>query len=142
MKSKKLASATVLIFETGEEFISTLTQFAKEGPISSGHFTGIGAFSEGSIGYFDWEKKDYLRNEVNEQVEVVSLIGDIALDKGSPKVHAHIVVGRRDGTARAGHLLSGHVRPTLEVVLEDSAGKLQRRFDPESGLALIDLEGN
>jgi hypothetical protein len=141
MKSKKLATATVLIFETGEEFVATLTQFAKERRISSGHFTGIGAFSEASVGYFDWEKKDYLRNEVKEQVEVVSLIGDIALDKGSPKVHAHIVMGRRDGSAMAGHLMSGRVRPTLELVLEDSAGKLQRRFDPESGLALIDLEG-
>lgn len=142
MKSKKLASATILIFETGEEFISTLTQFAKEHGISSGHFTGIGAFSEASIGYFDWGKRDYLRNEVKEQIEVVSLIGDIALDKGSPKVHGHIVVGRRDGSALAGHLMSGRVRPTLELVLEDSSGRLQRRFDSESGLALIDLEAN
>jgi hypothetical protein len=140
MKNKKLESATVLIFETGEEFVFTLTQFAKENRISSGHFTGIGAFSEASIGYFDWEKKDYLRNEVKEQVEVVSLIGDIALDKGSPKVHAHIVMGRRDGSAWAGHLMSGRVRPTLELVLEDPTGKLQRRFDPKSGIALIDLD--
>lgn len=142
MKSKKLSDSTVLIFETGEEFASTLTQFAKEHRISAGHFTAIGAFSDVSLGYFDWEKKDYLRNEVKEQIEVVSLIGDIALDKGSPKVHAHVVVGRRDGSAMAGHLMSGRVRPTLELVLEDSAGRLQRRFDPESGLALIDLETN
>ncbi len=140
MKSKRLESSTVLIFETGEEFVSTLTQFAKERRMSSGHFTGIGAFSEASTGYFDWEKKDYLRNEVKEQVEVVSLIGDIALDKGSPKVHAHIVLSRRDGSAYAGHLMSGRVRPTLELMLEDSTGKLRRRFDPESGIALIDLD--
>ncbi len=140
MKSKQLQSATVLIFETGEEFVSTLTQFARERRISSGHFTGIGAFSEAATGYFDWEKKNYLRNEVKEQVEVVSLIGDIALDKGSPKVHVHIVLGRRDGSAYAGHLMSGRVRPTLELVLEDSTDKLQRRFDPESGIALIDLD--
>jgi len=71
---------------------------------------------------------------------VVSLIGDIALDKGNPKVHAHVVVGKRNGTAMGGHLLEAHVRPTLELVLQDSGEVLRRKFDPESGLALIDLE--
>ena len=140
IKSKKLKSGTVLIFETGDEVISTLTQFAKEHRVAAGHFTAIGAFSDAGIGYFDLEKKDYLKNQVNEQVEVVSLIGDIALDKGEPKVHAHVVVGKRNGAALGGHLLEAHVRPTLELVLEDSGEQLKRKFDPESGLALIDLD--
>jgi uncharacterized protein len=138
MKSTKLATSTVLIFQTGEEFIKTLTAFARENHISAGHFTAIGAFSDAGLGYYDLDKKDYLRNEVKDQVEVVSLIGDIALDKGAPKVHAHVVVGKRDGSAMAGHLLDGHVHPTLELILEDSDGRLQRTFDPQSGLALID----
>jgi hypothetical protein len=140
MKSAKLSNSTVLIFETGEEVIETLTRFAKERHISAGHFTAIGAFSDAGIGYYDWQKKDYLRNEIKEQVEVVSLIGDIAVDNGTPKIHAHVVVGKRDGSAMAGHLLDGHVRPTLELVLDDSSGQLQRRFDPESGLGLIDAD--
>jgi len=77
---------------------------------------------------------------VDEQVEVVSLIGDIALDDGNPKVHAHVVVGKKNGTTMGGHLLEAHVRPTLELVLQDSAEQLKRKFDPASGLALIDLE--
>ena len=80
MKSKKLDSGTVLVFDTGDEVVSTLTKFAKAQRISAAHFTAIGAFSDAGIGYFDWQKKDYLKNQVNEQVEVVSLIGDIALD--------------------------------------------------------------
>jgi hypothetical protein len=140
MKSAKLSNSTVLIFETGEEVIETLTRFAKERHISAGHFTAIGAFSDAGIGYYDWQKKDYLRNEIKEQVEVVSLIGDIAVDNGTPKIHAHVVVGKRDGSAMAGHLLDGHVRPTLELVLDDSSGQLRRRFDPESGLGLIDAD--
>jgi uncharacterized protein len=140
MKSKKLKSETVLIFDTGDEVVSTLTKFAKDHGISAAHFTAIGAFSDAGIGYFDWRKKNYLKNQVNEQVEVVSLIGDIALDDGNPKVHAHVVVGESDGTAMGGHLLEAHVRPTLELVLHDAGEQLKRRFDPESGLALIDLE--
>ena len=139
MKSRKLNSGTVLVFDTGDEVVSTLTRFAREHRIGAAHFTAIGAFSDAGIGYFDLQKKDYLRNQVDEQVEVVSLIGDIALDKGVPKVHAHVVVGKRNGSAMGGHLLEAHVRPTLELVLEESGEQLKRKFDPESGLALIDL---
>lgn len=139
MKSKQLGNGTVLVFDVGDEVVSTLTTFAKDRQISAAHFTAIGAFSDTSIGYFDWEKKDYLKNQVNEQVEVVSLVGDIALDGDNPKVHAHVVVGRKDGTTRGGHLLEAHVRPTLELVLQESGGQLKRKFDQESGLALIDL---
>lgn len=140
MKSRKLNSGTVLVFDAGDEVVSTLTKFAKDNHIASAHFTAIGAFSDAGLGYFDLQKKDYLQNRVNEQVEVVSMIGDIALDKGQPKVHAHVMVGKRNGSAMGGHLLEAHVRPTLELVLHDGGEQLKRKFDPESGLALIDLE--
>jgi uncharacterized protein len=139
MKSTKLANGTVLIFDTGDEVVSTLTAFAKQHHLAAGHFTAIGAFSDAGIGYFDLNKKEYLKNQVNEQVEVVSLIGDIALNNGEPKVHAHVVVGNKNGAAMGGHLLEAHVRPTLELVLQEFEGQLKRKFDPESGLALIDL---
>jgi predicted DNA-binding protein with PD1-like motif len=140
MKSKELDTGTVLVFETGDEVVSTLTAFAKEHRITAAHFTAIGAFRDAGIGYFDWEKKEYLRNQVDEQVEVVSLVGDVALDKGEPKVHAHVVLGLRDGKAMGGHLMEAHVRPTLELVLEQSAQTMKRKFDRESGIALIDLD--
>jgi hypothetical protein len=139
MKCRKLDGGMVLVFETGDEVVSTLTRFAKDNRIAAGHFTAIGAFSDAGIGYFDWQKKEYLKNEVAEQVEVVSLIGDIAMDKGEPKVHAHVVVGKRSGAAMGGHLLEAHVRPTLELVLHEEGQQWKRKFDPESGLALIDL---
>ena len=141
MKSRKFDRGTVLVFETGDEVVSALTKFAADNGISAAHFTAIGAFRDAAIGYFDLQKKDYLKNEVNEQVEVVSLIGDITLDKGDPKVHAHVVVGKRNGSALGGHLLQAHVRPTLELILQDTGEQWKRKFDAESGLALIDLEG-
>jgi predicted DNA-binding protein with PD1-like motif len=140
MKSKDLRGGTVLIFETGDEVISTLTNFAKQRSLSAAHFTAIGAFRDATLGYFDWQKKDYQKNQVNEQTEVVSLIGDIALDKGQPKVHAHVVIGKSNGMAMGGHLLEAHVRPTLELILQNDGDEWKRKFDPESGLALIDLE--
>jgi predicted DNA-binding protein with PD1-like motif len=84
-------------------------------------------------------KKKYKKIPVHEQVEVVSLVGDIALDKNEPKIHAHVVVGRSDGSAAAGHLIEGHVRPTLEVILTEAPAHLHQQFDQESGLPLIRL---
>ena len=128
-----------VVFDKGDEAKAGLTEFARQQGLGASQITAIGAFSDATLGYFDREKKEYLKIPVNEQVEVVSLIGDVALDKGEPKLHAHVVVGKRDGSAMGGHLIEAHVRPTLELMLEESPAVLQRQFDPESGIALIRL---
>lgn len=127
----------VLVFSTGDEVTKELLQFAKQHNVTAARFTAIGGFRQATLGYFDWEKRDYLKIPVNEQVEVLSIVGDIALDKGEPKIHAHTVLGHRNGSVVGGHLMEGHVRPTLELMLEESPAELQREFDEESGLPLI-----
>src|SRR6185312_2026029 len=105
MKSRLVDTKTyVLIFDTGDEVKSTLLDFARKNGLGGSHFTAIGAFSDVTLGYFDWQLKKYQEIPVEEQVEVLSLIGDIALQDGEPRVHAHVVVGRSDGTTRGGHL--------------------------------------
>ncbi len=144
MKSKQIddkgGKTFALIFETGDEVSSGLLEFAKKNNLGAAHFTAIGAFRDVTLGYFDWDAKDYKHNPLREQVEVLSLIGDVSWDeKTGPKVHAHVVVGRSDGTAYGGHLLEAHVRPTLEVILVESPAHLKRKYDPESHLGLIRL---
>jgi predicted DNA-binding protein with PD1-like motif len=131
-----------IVFDTEEEAAAGLLTFAKAKDLAGSHFTAIGAFSDVTLGFFDWDTKDYQKLRISEQVEVLSLIGDIALNKGEPKVHAHVVVSKSDGTAHGGHLIEGHVRPTLEVILVESPAHLVRKFDEETGLALIDLDIN
>ncbi len=128
----------MLVFETGEEVMDGLSGFARGEGLAAAHFSAIGALSQVTLGYFRWSTRSYSRIEVGEQVEVLSLIGDVAIDGDTPKVHAHIVVGKADGSAHGGHLLGGRVRPTLEVVLTQPPAHLRRRHDPQSGLALID----
>lgn len=129
-----------LIFETGDEVVSLLKNWVGELRPHSAHFTAIGAFQDAVLGYFDWEKKSYQKIPVQEQVEVLTLAGDIAWkEDGTPVIHAHVVVGRSDGSTRGGHLLEAHVRPTLELMLVQSPRYLVRRHDPESNLALIRL---
>jgi len=132
------ARTWALIFDKGDEPVAGLTAFVKTEKLGGAHFTAIGAFSEVTLGYFDRAARDYTKIPLREQVEVLSLIGDVALDRGEPKVHAHAVVGLADGQTRGGHLLSARVWPTLELVLVESPRHLRKRHDPETGLALID----
>jgi predicted DNA-binding protein with PD1-like motif len=128
----------VLVFETDDDVLPLLEAFASDQGIGAARFTAIGALRRVTLGYFDWRARDYVKIPLEEQVEVLSLVGDVARKDDAPKVHAHLVVGKRDGSAHGGHLLAGIVRPTLELVLVESPTRLRRRYDPESGLALID----
>ena len=132
----------VLIFNTGDQVVAGLKAFAEEEHLAASHFTAIGAFKDVILGYFDWEKKDYLKIPVHEQVEVLSLVGDVTVNDGKPNIHAHVVLGKRDGSTCGGHLIEAQVRPTLEVILTESPAHLERRFDKEAGLALISLESS
>ncbi|HMC14464.1 MAG TPA: PPC domain-containing DNA-binding protein [Albitalea sp.] len=126
-----------LILDTNDEVVSSLERFAAENSLTASRLTAIGAFDDVTLGYFEWERKDYLRKRITEQLEVLSLVGDIALDAGRPKLHAHVVLGRRDMSTLGGHLLHAIVRPTLEVLVTDAPEYLRREHDPQTGLALI-----
>lgn len=128
-----------LIFDTGDEVMAGLLDFARRNRIADAHFTAIGAFQRAVLGYFQVQAKQYKRIPLEEQTEVLALTGDIAQQDGEPKLHAHVVVGKEDGTAHGGHLLEAYVRPTLEVMLVESPVYLKRTYDPQSGLALIHL---
>lgn len=128
----------VIVLETGEEIVASLQKFAARENVHAASFTAIGALSDVVLLYFDWQKKEYQKIPVREQVEVAALIGDIAEDpEGRPALHIHVVVGTRDGSAKAGHLGEGHVRPTLEVIVTESPAHLRKVKDAETGLALI-----
>lgn len=131
-------SSVLLVFETGEELVGTMTAHVREHGITAARFTAVGAFSTAVVGWLDWDAKDYRRIPVDEQVEVLSLTGDVALQDDEPVVHAHVVLGKGDGTAHGGHLVEGVVRPTVELVLDVSPAHLRKRIDPESRQALID----
>ncbi len=129
-----------IIFDKGDEFIEGLLGFAREQGLDAAHLTAIGGFSDVTLGYFDRQRKTYKEIPLREQVEVLSLVGDIAAtEDGTPQVHAHVVVGDAQANARGGHIMRAHVWPTLEVVLQEAPAHLRRKSDPETGLALIDL---
>lgn len=130
-----------VIFETGDELFEGLGEFVKRERIESASFTAIGALASVKLAWFDWEAKEYRTSvELDEQVELVSVVGDVAENKGEPSVHAHVVIARSTGDALGGHLKRAVVRPTCEVVLTETEEQLRKRVDPESGLPLIRMD--
>jgi uncharacterized protein len=130
---------SVLVFDRGDEVVEQLTAWCNEQRITAARLTGIGGFSMATVAWFDWVAHQFREIAVAEQVELLALNGDVAKQDGKAAVHAHVVLGTRDGSTRGGHLIVGHVRPTLELVVDEAPAHLRRRYDPESGLALIAL---
>lgn len=139
-RSVGAGDVVVVVLDPGEEAIERLQHVAQGAGIEGAGFTAVGAFERATVGWFDLDRRDYDRIPVDEQVEVLSLAGDIGRRDGQPMVHAHVVLGCRDGRTVGGHLLDGHVRPTLEVIIRETPTALQRVHDADTGLALIDLQ--
>lgn len=129
-----------VVFDAGDEAMAGLLDFTRAEGITGAGLTAIGAFREATLAYFEPESREYRDIPVPDQVEVLSFLGDIARRDDEPVVHAHVVVGRRDGTTAGGHLQQATVWPTLEVVVTETPARLCRRHDRDTGLALIDLE--
>jgi uncharacterized protein len=128
-----------VVLQLGDEVKDALLRFANEEQVTAASFTAIGAFERATVAWYDIENKKYRPIPIDEQVELLSCIGDFAATPdGNLQLHAHLVVGRSDGTTRGGHLLEAYVRPTFEAIVSESPAHLRRRFDPTTGLALID----
>ena len=145
MKHKLLASDAgertfILVLEEGDEAFKCITGFAEKEGITAASVSAIGAFRSATIAFFEYETKNYSRIPVEVQSEVLSMLGDLAVDdKGKASPHLHVVLGFSDGSTRGGHFLEGHVRPTLEVVLRETPADLRRRHRADLGIALIDV---
>ena len=128
-----------IIMDSGDEVMEQLKKFANDQKLRASQFTAIGAFSEAIVGFFDFSIKDYEKIPIQEQMEVLVLTGDISLFKDEYKIHAHVVLGKRDGTAHGGHLIKAIVHPTLEIILNESPEYLKREMDKESEIPLIKI---
>lgn len=144
MQYKLLNSDTqrtfAIILQSGDEVFESLQSFAKKEQLRASQFSAIGSFSKATLGFFDFSIKDYKKIEIDEQVEVLNIAGDISLYNKNIQLHAHVIVGKKDGTTQGGHLLKAYVHPTLEIILTESPAFLQRKWNEETGLPLIEID--
>lgn len=130
----------LLVYAPGDPAVETLQRFAADRKIASAFFQAIGGFESATIAYWNREAKEYEEIGVGEQVEVLSMLGTITRSGDGWKTHAHVVLGRRDGSTIGGHLREGVVYPTLEVVVTMSATVVMRKKDAETQLELIAID--
>jgi uncharacterized protein len=145
MKSKSVSDGVertfIVILDQGEEAFKSITDFANKEKITGASVSAIGAFSQAKVGWFDLAAKKYRPIDVNEQCEVLSLMGDVAQgDDGQASLHLHAVLGLQDGSLRGGHFLSGSVQPTLEVTIMETVVHLRRQKRSDLGIALIRMD--
>jgi predicted DNA-binding protein with PD1-like motif len=128
-----------VILAKGDEIMSGLTEFAVHEKLVAGHFTAIGALESARFGWFDRAQNAYRNIPIDQQVEMISLIGDVGVVNGVPQVHAHGAVGFPDGQVRGGHMLEAIVWPTLELFFTAYRIPLIKTHDDETNLSLFDL---
>lgn len=129
----------VLVFQPGDAAVDEIMAFARSERVRAARLTAIGGFSRATLGYFDRNALAYEHVPIEDQVEVLSLLGDITVKDGEPLLHAHAVVGRRDGSTAGGHLIAGTVWPTLEVFVDVYPAEIVKKQRPELGIATMDL---
>jgi hypothetical protein len=144
MKSKIVEDGDVVtdvvVCDPGDEAVAVLTEFARSENLAAAQIIGVGAFEHAALGWLDPAARQYRRNPVNEQCELLSLLGDVAMGEDGPIVHTHAVLGLSDGTTRGGHFLEGRLYPTLEAVVTETPAHLRKVLRPDIGIALIDLD--
>ena len=123
----------IIVFKPGDEVLEALLTLG----IDSAQFVAIGGFERATVAYWNRETKQYEDHVIAEQLEVVSLIGNIARIGSEHKVHAHATLGRQDLSTIGGHLKRGVVYPTLEMMLIPLSPPLIRKRDEETGLDLL-----
>jgi predicted DNA-binding protein with PD1-like motif len=144
MKSitSKLKEVHYLKLEKGDDILESVVSYCREHKISSGAVLGIGAVENPSLGYFDLDKKIYLKNDYDFNAEILNCTGNIAInaETGEYMAHLHMLVGDPKGHTFGGHLLPGNkITVTGEFVIIETEEVLTRSIDEEFKLLLLNL---
>lgn len=136
----KVSRVIVGKIEPDEDLIDAITKLVKTYNIKAGLLNCIGAFKKFTIGYFDLDKKEYKLETFDENVELVSCLGNIAYKNGKPIIHAHVSVGRPDFSIIGGHLSQPSIiSVTGEIYILEIDQKLNRSLDPQFNLSLLNI---
>jgi uncharacterized protein len=127
----------VLRFDNGDDVIAALATYCTENSITAGHFSAIGSAGEAVLAYYNLPNKQFEDHTIQEEVEIVSLTGNVATMDGKTIIHAHGVLSRQDLSTIAGHFKKLTISATAEVVLTKLNATFTRHHDEQTGLNLL-----
>jgi len=122
--------------KTGDEIVESITSIFKEEKIYSGMINGIGAINQVQLGFYNLESKKYKKKYFNDDYELTSLMGNIALKDGNPFVHIHINMSDENFDVIGGHLFSAVTAASAEVIVLLDNQHIKRELDQKVGLYL------
>lgn len=125
--------------ESGDRVMESLGRLLRAEGIGFAAVNGIGAVRQVRLSYWNAQTREYEAHEVEEQLEVVSLVGNVTLNDDQPFLHLHISLGRHDLSVFGGHFNEAIAHPTLEVWLHPETRTVLRGRDESSGLAVMQL---
>ena len=120
-----------------EDLFSSLVDFAKRESLVCGALSGIGALKDCELGFYHLHEKAYDRRLFKEEMELLSLEGNLSLWQGEPFLHIHTVLGGPDFRCFGGHLFSAKIAVTCEIQFRSLDLRLERKPDAEIGLNLL-----
>lgn len=139
MRFQRFGRRLQVRIESGEHVLEPLVELCRREGVGYGVVNGLGAVRWVRLAYLNGETREYEMHEVTEQLEVVSLIGNVTQRDDAPFLHLHVSLGRRDLSMLGGHFLDAIADPTLEVSIQPEEGTIVRRMDPDLGMAVMDL---
>ena len=140
MEFKKSGNRWLIRLEKGEEITRSIISFSEKNRVFSASLIGIGATNKFSLSVFDTSLNKYIEKEYEGDYEITSLTGNISLYENKPSLHIHITLGDRNNVAIGGHLGYAFISGTCEIVVDEFSTHIERKFDKESGLKLLNLK--
>ena len=140
MQSKILKNLIFIRLFPGEDFYHQLAQICQKYQVRTAIIlSGLGQLKNFKLGYFK-PKGNYCPEEFRPAHELLALTGNISQQKDDYKFHLHAVLGDENKQAIGGHLISGLVETTAEIVLLKSDLKISRKIEDTTGLEGLFLE--
>ncbi len=136
MNYKKVDNKIYVSIDKGELVNQQLLEVAKIENLKSGWINGLGAISDIEIGYWDIEKKIYIKQKFNKHYELLSLIGNVSLVESEPFIHTHISFSDTKFKVYGGHLFDAEVIAAAEFCIFTSNYDLHRKLNCDIGLSL------
>jgi predicted DNA-binding protein with PD1-like motif len=139
VRYKRFGNRLQVRLESGDEVIGSLTRLAKLEDFGFAAISGLGAVRAATVAYYNTETREYEKHELDEQMEVTALVGNVAHKDDAPFPHVHATFGRRDLSTLGGHVFRAVAHSTLEMWLSTEPDHIVRLPDEETGLSLLDL---